>query len=229
MQPAIPELIADAFKQALAALNHSNTPFTIGGAFAMYHYSRTWRYTHDLDIYLERRYVPQAIRALSEAGFHDYGEMAQGDREWIYHAVKDDALVDLIWQPPNHLTPVDESFYARATDGRFLGKRVRFIPADELVLAKIFTMNRHRCDWLDLFHIVLACPKGLDWEYLMRKMGEHWPVLLSFIILYDWAFPGKTKCIPDSVRGELWSRKQLTEEPEGPSREEILDPWIHIR
>jgi len=230
MQMAIPERNAEAFRQALLALNTSGVPYVIGGAFAMHRYSGVWRNTNDLDIYLERQYIERAVDALSQAGFLDCGEMAVGDREWIYHATKKRVLVDLIWQPPNHLSPVDESFHARGQEGAFLEVPVRFIPPDELLWAKVFTLNRDRCDWPDLFHVVRARPGGLDWEHVVRKMGEHWPVLLSFIILYDWAYPSETQCIPRGLREELLERKlSLLMPSEGPTREAVLDPWTHTR
>ena len=230
MPIAIPERVSRTFRRALEALNRSNVPYVVGGAFALYRYTGIWRNTHDLDIYLERKNVPVAVDALLRAGFRDYGEMAAGDREWIYHATKSRVLIDVIWQPPNHLSPVDESFYARSRQGTFLGVPVRFMPPDELMWAKIFTMNRHRCDWPDVFDLVRACPKTLDWQYLVRKLGEHWPVLLSFVILFDWTYPSEKQCIPQEIREELMNRKaRMPTISDEPTREAILDPWIYSR
>lgn len=230
MQISIPERSAKTFQQALQALRRSGVPHVVGGAFAMHHHTGIWRYTNDLDIYLERRFVSPAIRELSSAGFRNRGEMAPGDRKWIYHAAKNNVLVDLIWEPPNHLSPVDETFYERGPEGTLLGTDVRFLPADELIWAKIFIMNRHRCDWPDVFHVVRASPKGLDWNHLLRKMGEHWQVLLAFIILYDWAYPSEMQRIPSDLRESLLRRKQqLPITSVEPTREAILDPWIYTR
>jgi len=230
MPITIPKRISETFQQALQALNKSNVPYVVGGAFALHHYTGVWRNTHDLDVYMERKDAPAAIDALSRAGFHDYGEMAAGDRQWIYHATKNRVLIDVIWQPPNHLSPVDESFYARSRQGTFLDVPVRFMPPDELMWAKIFTMNRHRCDWPDVFTLVRACPRTLDWQRLVRKLGEHWAVLLSFIILYDWTYPSDRQYIPQEIRDELLDKKmRMPTVSEEPTREAILDPWIYSR
>ena len=221
---------ATAFRQALEALNRSVVPYVIGGAFAIHHYTGIWRNTNDLDVYLERKHVRRAVHALSRAGFRDHGEMAAGDRKWIYHAVKNHGFVDLIWQPPNHLSPVDETVHARGEDGMFLNIPTRFMPADDLVWAKVFTMNHHRCDWPDVFHVVRARPKNFDWEHLVGKMAEHWPVLLSFIVLYDWTYPREAQSIPQGVRDELLKRKRgLPIVSDEPTREAVLDPWIYTR
>lgn len=230
MRFAIPEANAKAFRQALHALNNSGVPYVVGGAFAMHHYSGVWRNTNDLDIYLERRCVPSAVHALTRAGFRDHGEMAVDDRHWIYHAVKNETFIDLIWQPPNRLRPVDSSFYAEGEDGALLEVPVCFMPPEELIWAKIFTMNRHRCDWPDIFHIVRAMRDRLDWQHLIDNMDEHWPVLLSFVVLFDWVYPGESDAIPDTVRNQLIERKQAhPPSPQEPTREAILDPWIHTR
>jgi len=98
------------------------------------------------------------------------------------------------------------------------------------VLAKIFTMNRHRCDWPDVLMIVRSCPDQFDWRHLVATIGEHWPVLLSFIILFDWLYPNDACCIPVETRKELLARKNEHVLPdEGPTREAILDPWIYSR
>ena len=230
MQIAIPERSISAFRQALEALNNSNIPFVIGGAFSIFHYSGMWRNTNDLDIYMERSYLPSAVRVLTEAGFRDYGEMAAGDNEWIHHAVKYDTLVDIIWQPPNHMVPVDESIYARGPHGTFLDVPVRFLPADELVWTKLFTMNRHRCDWPDIFHVVRGNARDMDWWRLLNKIGDNWPVLLSFIILFDWTYPSDSPAIPEAIREELLDRKRKVPiMSNGPIRESTLDPWIYTR
>ena len=230
MQMTITEQNVSTFLQALEALNKSDIQYVIGGAFALHHYSGVWRNTNDLDVYMERKFVPQAIDVLSREGFFDRGELAARDREWIYHAMKNHVLVDIIWQPPNHLWPVDETLYARGQEGILMDVLVRFMPPDELIWAKILIMNKHRCDWPDVFHIVRARPIGMDWEHLLRRACEHWPLLLSFIILYDWAYPRETNCIPSDVRHELLERKlQLPEIINEPTREAVLDPWIYTR
>ena len=230
MRESMTNGIMEAFGEALRALNQEGIPFVIGGAFAIHYYSGAWRNTNDLDIYLERKHVRDAISILEAEGFSDFGEMAAGDREWIHHALKDHALIDLIWQPPNHLWPVDESFYRRGVEGSFAGVPVRFIPPDELVWAKIFTMNLHRCDWPDIFKIIRSCPDQLDWRYLLDKMGSHWPVLLSFLVLFEWAYPSEAECIPLDIRDELFRRaRRLAAMPGAPIREAILDPWVYTR
>lgn len=218
------------FRLALDEFNKSGIPYAIGGAFAMYHYSGMWRDTNDLDIYLLRPHIPEAIETLARSGFDDIGEMAAGDREWIHHARKDGVIVDLIWETPNHMAAIDPTFYAKAESSTFLDIPVRFLPADGLVWTKIFTLNHHRCDWPDIFAIVRSRPQSLDWGFLQQKLGENWPVLLSFVLLFDWVYPSERSAIPNDLRDELlsYAAEPGTAIPSA-SRELMLDPWIYSR
>lgn len=218
------------FQEALTAFNEAGLPYVIGGAFAVYHYTGTWRNTNDMDVYVERIHVPSAVLILTESGFQDAGQQAAGDRTWIYHGTKHKILVDVIWGAPNGVMRVTEDIHKRGSEGTFLGIPTRFIPADDLVLAKIYTMNQHRCDWPDVIRIIRACHEQFDWRYVLDAMGENWPVLLSFIILFDWLYPNHADCIPMRVRQILIRRKSEEPMPLGGSiHESVLDPWIYTR
>lgn len=230
MKSALSERSMEVFREALRALNEAGVPYVVGGAFAVHHYTGYWRNTHDLDLYMERQNVSQAVESLVNVGFQDDGEAAAGDRDWIYHMVKDEVMIDVIWQPPNHLDPVNAGFHEWGEEATFLETPVRFMPREELVWSKIFTLNHHRCDWPDVFRVIRACSPDFDWQRLMEKLGEHWPVLLAFIVLYDWVYPQESGCIPDSVRQELMRRKaEWPIEANQPLREMVLDPWIYTR
>jgi hypothetical protein len=230
MQYSICESGTKSFRTALNALNEAHVPYVIGGAFAIYRYSGAWRNTNDLDLYLERRHISQAADILAREGFLDYGEMAAGDREWIYHAMKDGTLIDLIWQPPNHMASIDESFYENGTDGEFLDVQTRYMSASDLIWTKIFIINRQRCDWPDIFHVIRSSPSEIDWSSLVQKIGDHWPVLLSFVVLFDWVYPNEAQSIPQSLREDLLNRKNRDSFTiDIGTQEYLLDPWVYTR
>ena len=217
------------FREALESLNRSGVRFVIGGAFAVHHYTGMWRNTNDIDAYMDHGTVPLAVEALTMSGFRDFGEQAEGDRDWIFHAVKDGAIVDLIWEAPNHIGAIDKGVVGRGSPGEFLGVAVRFMPPEELVWSKLFTLNHDRTDWPDIFRLIRFGPR-FDWERLVRMLDEHWPVLLSLMVLFDWVYPGERRSIPLEVREELLSRKILMPiDSDEPNREAVLDPWIYTR
>ena len=226
----VPTSSIEIFRQALDALNREQVSYAIGGAFAMNHYTGMSRNTNDLDIYIQRSDLQTALRVLHSTGFLDSGEMAAGDREWIYHAKKNGVMVDLIWQSPNHMNCLDETFSLRAVPGSFLDRPAKFLPADSLIWTKVFTINRGRCDWPDIFNIVRAKPDSLDWGFLVEKIGDNWPVMLSFVLLFDWVYPGEREAIPDEVRNDLFARKrEAVPLSSGSTRESLLDPWLYSR
>lgn len=207
-----------------------NVPFVLGGAFAVWFYTGVWRHTHDIDVFAEPESVPAAAEALKSAGFEDLGEQAPGDREWIYHAVKGDIIVDVIFKFANRITSVSADWIKRSRPGELLGEDVRFLPPEELVWSKIFTMNKHRCDWPDIMRIFRANCANFDWDHLIKMLGDHWLLLGGLVHVFDWQHPDDHACIPQGVRDELLKRRQDHQPQQGVgNREKLLDPWIHSR
>lgn len=220
----------DVYTKALAAVTEKDIPFALGGAFAVWHYTGIWRHTHDIDIFTTPENVQPIAEALTQAGFDDLGEQAPGDREWIYHAIKADIIVDVIWRFANRLTMVTSDWMEQGSPGEFLGIDVKFIPMEELVWSKIYTMNKHRCDWPDIMRIFRANCATFNWKKLLDRVGEHWLLLDGVIDVFDWQFPADGACVPTEIRQELLRRKEeYRSDPSAPTREKLLDPWIHSR
>jgi hypothetical protein len=230
VKPCVENEIQAIYVEALHVLRDHNVPFLLGGAFAVWFYTGVWRHTHDMDVFTEPQYVPAAAEALLSAGFEDLGEQAPGDREWIYHAIKGDIIVDVIFKFANRITAVGPEWIRRAKPGELLGEDVLFLPAEELVWSKIFTMNKHRCDWPDVMRIIRANCANFDWNHLLEMLGDHWLLLAGLTYVFDWQHPSDYQCIPQSVRdGLLKRREEYRPQPGVGNREKLLDPWIHSR
>lgn len=220
----------EVYVQALKSLTEHGVPFVLGGAFAVWFYTGRWRDTHDIDVFTTPENVPIAMESLAEAGFQDLGEQAPGDRGWIYHAIKGDIIVDVIFKFANRVITVADDWVERGKEGEFLGVPLKFMPVEELVHSKIFTMNKHRCDWPDVMRIFKANCSSFDWERLLDMLGEHWLLFAGVVDVFDWQFPGDSECIPEEVRRELINRRlEYKPDPNIPPREKLLDPWIHSR
>ena len=48
---------------------------------------------------------------------------------------------------------------------------------------------------------------------LLERFGEHWPVLLSYLVLFKFVYPDRRSDIPDDVMNELMTR-QAAQQPE---------------
>lgn len=221
----------DLYVEALAALNRADIRYMLGGAFAVYHYTNWWRNTHDVDVYMTLDDVDRAKRALESAGFHDLGEQALGDKEWIYHAAGNDVIVDVIWRFANLANYVTLDWFDRAPHGRLFGMDLLFLPLEELVWLKTFVINRHRCDWPDVMRVIKAQCTSLNWDRLIDMFSEHWLLLAGLVDVLDWQYPDSVACVPEHIRRQLTERRKAyyADPPRGVEREHLLDPWIHQR
>lgn len=223
---------ADIYNLALTTLNDAGIQYMLGGAMAVYHYTNWWRSTHDIDIYIVHEDLCRAKAVLDAAGFEDIGEQAEGDHEWIYHAVKESLIVDLIWRFANLANYVSRDWFDRAPKGTFLGLDVRFLPLEEAIWIKTFVINRHRCDWPDVMRVIRKQCRDLDWDRLLNLLGEHWLLLAGLIDVFDWQYPESIGCVPRKIRDELLKRRVQywdNENRQEVQREHLLDPWITYR
>ncbi len=171
-----------------------------------------------------------AAAALGCVGFENLGEQAGGDEQWIYHAGNGSIIVDVIWRFANLVEYITDDWFERASGGDFLGLEVKFLPLEELVWTKCFVINRHRCDWPDIFRIIRVQCEDLDWDRLLDLVGEHWLLLAGLVDVFDWQHPSSTRCIPENIRGELERRrKSYRANPPNHERECLLDPWLSER
>ena len=58
----------------------------------------------------------------------------------------------------------------------------------------------------DIVHLMLCCGDTIDWERLVNRVGEHWPLLLSQILMFSYVYPGYRANIPDWVPEGLLER-----------------------
>src|SRR5687767_10115178 len=99
------------YKDAITAVRKLNVPFVLGGAFGLATYTGRWRNTKDMDFFVRPSDKDRVVEALLKIGFQDYYPQLAYDRGWIYRAVRDDILVDVIWGTPNRLTEVDDDWF----------------------------------------------------------------------------------------------------------------------
>jgi len=198
----IPEAERAAYRLALRTLNAAGVPYVLSGLYALYTYTGVYRQTKDLDLLLEPVSVVPAARALREAGFRVRLEQAH----WLAKAFRDHAVIDLIWGMGNGLHLVDRDWYRHSHPAILAATPVRVAPAEELIWHRLFIAERHRTDVADIVHLILARGDLLDWERLLDRLGEHWPLLLGQVHFFDYVYPGYRDRIPGWVREELFER-----------------------
>jgi hypothetical protein len=195
----IPEEERDVYRRALQALNEASVPYVVAGAYAIYEHTGIYRQTKDLDIFVEPTAVVTAARALHDAGF----VMRLEDLHWLAKAFVGDKFVDLIYGMGNAVAFIDADWVKHSRSGVLAAQPVRIAPAEELIWHRLFISERHRHDMSDILHLMLCVADGLDWERLMGRVGEHWPLLLAQLQMFSYVYPGYRSNVPSWVLEQL--------------------------
>lgn len=198
----IPDDERAIYKRALEALNAARLPYVVAGAYAIYEHTGIYRKTKDLDLFFEPSSIVDAARALREAGFVTRLE----DEHWLAKATMGEYFVDLIYGMGNGIAVIDKGWIEHSRPGILAACPVRIAPPEELVWHRLFISERHRHDMSDIVHLILCYGDTLDWERLVTRVDDNWPLLLSQILMFSYVYPGYRTNIPDWVPETLLER-----------------------
>jgi hypothetical protein len=194
----------EAFSLALTLLNGVGIPFVVSGLYALHHYTGIYRKTKDLDLLFKPTDVVAAARVLKGGGFQTRLE----GRHWLGKAFYGEVMLDLIYGMANGLHLIDSAWYRHSRPSLLAGVPVRVAPPEELILHRLFIGERHRSDSADVVHLLMLRGSELDWPRLIRRVGDHWRLLLAQVLLFDFAYPGRRNEVPDWVREQLLALAQ---------------------
>ena len=200
-----PDFDAESSKvygEVLDALDRADIRYMLGGALALNAYTGIWRDTKDLDVFVPGKTVPRVLKVLEEADF----ETEVTDPVWLAKARRGELFADVIHASHNGTGPVDESWFENATEIPVLDRRALVIPAEELILSKIFVVAKDRCDVDDVLHVFFATCGELDWDRMLDKIDDHWELLLAYLHLYRYVYPSHTHYLPGRVLKSLLGR-----------------------
>lgn len=217
------------YRDAMDAARAASIPFAVGGAFALAAYTGFWRNTKDLDLYVLPRDRERMIAILGDLGMADYYETHSYDRWWIYRATRNDSIVDIIWAMANHRAQIDD-LWLSGPEIEIREHRVRVLPAEAMLWDKLYIMQRDRCDWPDALNLLYFAGAGIDWEYLLFRIGDDAPLLAGALSAFRWVAPGRAESLPSW----LWERLGIPPAPAGRNpevdrrRASLLDtrPWF---
>ncbi len=198
-------------------------PFALGGGLAFSAYSRRWRYTKDVDLFILPQDREPMVQVLSDAGLQDLYEKEPYDRSWIYRGTLEGVIIDLIWTLPNHRLEVDELWLTMGWRATVHDYCLPLIPPEELTWCKLYVMQYDRSDWPDVLNILYGVGPFLDWNRLLDRLGADVPVLAGAMCLFRWLCPERAHALPP----ELWQRLGLPEtyasEDRDGARADLLD------
>jgi hypothetical protein len=198
----IPEVEREKYKIAVGALNAAGVPYVLAGAYAIHEYTGIYRETKDLDLFIEPGRAVEAMRVLRNAGFRTRLEQAH----WLAKAILGEHFVDVIYGTGNGLAPLDADWYRFSQPAIFAGLPVRVAPVEELIWHRLFINERHRQDMADIAHLLLCRGAALDWDRLLAKTGEHWPLLLAQLLMFSYVYPESENRVPQRILDDLLSR-----------------------
>jgi hypothetical protein len=208
----VPETIADNgkslandfYKQTLMLLKDSPTPYLLGGGYAMYEYTGIERDMKDLDIFCKPSEYQYHLKYLNDKGY----QTEITDARWLAKVFQNDCYIDVIFDTVNNICTVDDSWYEHAVKGEVFGVPVKFLAPEELIWCKIYVQNRERYDGADVNHLILRYGKKLDWKRLFSRLDQHWQLLFSQIINFQFVYPADRDIVPRWLFDELMYRAQ---------------------
>ena len=106
----------------------------------------------------------------------------------------------------NGVALIDNTWLDHSRPGILAACPVRIAPAEELIWHRLFISERHRHDMSDIVHLILCCGETLDWDRLVGRVGEHWPLLLSQVLMFSYVYPGYRTNVPNWVSEQLLER-----------------------
>jgi hypothetical protein len=140
----------------------------------------------------------------------DYYDQQPYDRKWIYRAVREGVIVDVIWAMANSYCEVSEAWLRRGPEAGLYAQRFALLAPVEMIWTKVHVLQRDRCDWPDLINLLYACGSKLDWQRLIDGFPGEERLLGALVLLFTWLAPGRAAALPHGV----WERLQIAP-PEG--------------
>jgi hypothetical protein len=231
----IPDDEWNLYQRVLVGAREAGLRFAAGGAFAAAAHTGRWRNTKDLDLYVVPADRERMIAIVNAAGLKDLYEREAYDRRWIYRGTAEGVIVDVIWAMANQRADVDEAWLTRGPEVTLRGERLRVIPPEEIIWAKLYVFQRDRNDWTDVLNILYNRVQALDWRHLLHRLEDDSRVLAGVLSVFAWLTPTRAQHVP----GWVWDRLRLP--PPGPDemtdrkasreadRAALFDsrPWFH--
>jgi predicted nucleotidyltransferase len=189
------QMLVSVLRDAVKALEDEGIPYlVIGGVVAAL--AGRPRFTHDLDLLVKGQDARPALAALEHAGF----VTDETEPQWLFKAVKDGVLVDVIFRSSGDVL-LDDEMLERATERDFEGVKVQAIPLEDFIIIKALAhkenTGRH---WYDA--LALLANQDIDWDYLVRRSVRRGPHRMLSLLFYA---KSTDVVVPDRVIHELYS------------------------
>jgi hypothetical protein len=196
------------YKNVLNILAKEDANILIGGSLALAHYMHLPRCPKDMDIFLSKEHCEEVLSILDKRGYRT--EILHP--HWLAKAYKGDFFIDFIFSSGNGIARVEEDWFEHSQEMELFGVPVRVCAPEEIIWSKAFIMDRERFDGADIAHLIHDACDQFDWQRLVKRFGEHWRVLLSHLLLFQYIYPGERSKIPAWVMDTLLTRAAIEQQ-----------------
>jgi len=190
------------YQRIMRLLDAKGLEFLVGGAYSFARYTGIERHTKDFDIFVRPDDAPRILAALAAEGY----ETELTFPHWLGKVREGESFIDVIFSSGNGVARVDEAWFEHSVAEIVLEHSVRLCPAEETIWSKAFVMERERYDGADVAHLLRATSETLDWNRLIDRFGPHWRVLMSYLVLFGFIYPGDAGAIPAWAMEHLGDR-----------------------
>ena len=197
------------YADALELLVASRLPFLVGGTFAYARYTGIDRETKDMDVFVRPSDLARTLATFEDAGY--VSEVPYP--HWLAKVSHAEHVMDIVFGSGNGIALVDDEWFFHAPEAEVLGVQVRLCPPEEMIWSKAFVQERERFDGADVLHLLRDTAQTLDWDRLLARFADQWPVLLSHLVLFRYVYPDRRDDIPSAVIREL-TRRMLDQKAE---------------
>jgi predicted nucleotidyltransferase len=164
-------------RETVDIMRKSGIPHVFMGGLASAALGRP-RWTHDIDVFVKKDDARKTLAVLEGEGFTGQ----ETDPEWLFKALKDDVLVDVIFRSSGKIF-LDDEMVARAQNVDIDGLRVPVISPEDLVVIKALVhKERAPRHWFDA--LALLRREDLDWAYLVRRAVQFDPGRVLSLLIY---------------------------------------------
>lgn len=161
--------------EAVTTLDRAEIPHAVMGGVAMAMLGRP-RWTQDVDIFVRPSDATRALAALGDAGF----ETQETNPLWLYKAIKQGVLVDVLFRSSGDIY-LDEEMIERRITLEFHGLALRVVPPEDMLVIKALAATeetpRH---WYDALSLIPT--SELDWDYVLRRAQRGPRRVLSLLV-----------------------------------------------
>jgi predicted nucleotidyltransferase len=135
------------------------------------------RWTHDVDLCVRREDARAMLAAFAAAGY----DTEETDQSWLYKAMKDGVLVDLIFESTGGIV-LDDEMLSRVRSASFGNLQLNVLGPEDLLVIKAIVHREHRQrHWFDALALVET--GELDWSYLLQRAAPS-PRRVASLLLY---------------------------------------------